>query len=285
MSDGVAALAAAAPPPQAPAGAHVVVVTSGKGGVGKTTSSAALAASLACAGHRVVLIDFDVGLRNLDLAMGMERRVVFDLIDVIRGQATVGQALIPDGRCGGMLSLLPASQTTSKDALTEDGVASVIAALRPAHDWIVCDSPAGIEAGAALAMAHAQTAVIVCNPEISSIRDSDRIVGMLDTATEMAKAGSRPEKHVLLTRYDPRRVARRQMMSAEDVREFLGLPFLGIVPESHEILTASNNGTPVTLAPAPGRAARAYREAARRLAGERLPPPRVPRARFLGILG
>jgi septum site-determining protein MinD len=247
--------------------AHVVVVTSGKGGVGKTTSTAALGAALAQGGEKVAVIDFDVGLRNLDLVMGAERRVVFDLINVIHGVAKLPQALIRDKRLEN-LYLLPASQTRDKDALTDDGVAKVIAELRTKFDWIICDSPAGIERGATLAMRHADAAIIVTNPEVSSVRDSDRIIGLLDSKTVKAERGECVEKHLLLTRYQAWRAARGEMLSIEDVLEILSIPLLGIIPESEEVLRASNVGTPVTLNNASSAPARAYFDAMRRLKGE-----------------
>jgi septum site-determining protein MinD len=247
--------------------AHVVVVTSGKGGVGKTTSTAALGAALAQGGEKVAVIDFDVGLRNLDLVMGAERRVVFDLINVIHGVAKLPQALIRDKRLEN-LYLLPASQTRDKDALTEDGVAKVIAELRTKFDWIICDSPAGIERGATLAMRHADAAIIVTNPEVSSVRDSDRIIGLLDSKTVKAERGECVEKHLLITRYQAWRAARGEMLSIEDVLEILSIPLLGIIPESEEVLRASNVGTPVTLNNASSAPARAYFDAMRRLKGE-----------------
>src|SRR5262249_36332730 len=184
--------------------AKVLVVTSGKGGVGKTTSTAALGAALAQQGARVCVVDFDVGLRNLDLVMGAERRVVFDLINVVQGVAKLQQALIRDKRLEN-LWLLPASQTRDKDALTAEGVGRVIAELRTKFDWVICDSPAGIERGATLAMRFADEAVIVTNPEVSSVRDSDRIIGMLDAKTVRAEKGEQVKKHILITRYDPPR--------------------------------------------------------------------------------
>jgi septum site-determining protein MinD len=247
--------------------AKVLVVTSGKGGVGKTTSTAALGAALAQAGEKVVVIDFDVGLRNLDLVMGAERRVVFDLVNVVQGVAKISQALIRDKRLEN-LWLLPASQTRDKDALTEEGVRRVIAELRSKFDWVICDSPAGIERGAQLAMRHADAAVIVTNPEVSSVRDSDRIIGMLDSKTEKAEKGERIDKHLLITRYDPVRASRGEMLSIEDVLEILSTPLLGIIPESEEVLRASNVGTPVTLNNAASAPARAYIDAAKRLKGE-----------------
>jgi len=247
--------------------AKVLVVTSGKGGVGKTTSTAALGAALAQNGQNVVVVDFDVGLRNLDLIMGAERRVVFDLINVIKGDAKLAQALIRDKRLN-TLSLLPASQTRDKDNLTEDGVARVIGELREQFDWVICDSPAGIERGATLAMRHADIAVIVTNPEVSSIRDSDRIIGLLDSKTEKAEKGEQVEKHLLLTRYDPSRAQRGEILKVEDVLEILSIPLLGVVPESADVLRASNLGAPVTIGSPNSAPARAYLEAARRLNGD-----------------
>jgi septum site-determining protein MinD len=247
--------------------AKVLVVTSGKGGVGKTTSTAALGAGLAQMGQKVAMIDFDVGLRNLDLIMGAERRVVFDLINVIKGDARLDQALIRDKRIE-TLSLLPASQTRDKDNLTEEGVERVISALREKFDWIICDSPAGIERGATMAMRHADVAVVVTNPEVSSIRDSDRIIGLLDSKTERAEKGERVEKHLLLTRYDPARAQRGEILKVEDVLDILSIPLLAIIPESTEVLRSSNLGAPVTLGSPNSPPARAYLEAVRRLQGE-----------------
>jgi len=250
--------------------AKVLVVTSGKGGVGKTTSTAALGAALAQAGQKVAVIDFDVGLRNLDLVMGAERRVVFDLVNVVQGVAKLSQALIRDKRLD-TLWLLPASQTRDKDALTEEGIAAIIKEMRPNYDWVICDSPAGIERGATLAMRFADIAVIVTNPEVSSVRDSDRIIGLLDSKTEKAEKGQRVEKHVLITRYDPQRAARGEMLNIEDVLEILSTPLLGIIPESEEVLRASNLGAPVTINNTASAAARAYLDAARRLKGDDVP--------------
>jgi septum site-determining protein MinD len=249
--------------------AKVLVVTSGKGGVGKTTSTAALGAALARGGENVVVVDFDVGLRNLDLIMGAERRVVFDLINVVNGDAKLSQALIRDKRID-TLSLLPASQTRDKDALSTEGVDRVIADLKDKFDWVICDSPAGIERGALLAMRNADLAVVVSNPEVSSVRDSDRIIGILDSKTLKAERGERVDKHLLVTRYDPMRAARNEMLKTEDMLEILSIPLLGIIPESEEVLRASNIGAPVTLNNPASAAARAYFDAARRLKGEKV---------------
>ncbi len=247
----------------------ILVVTSGKGGVGKTTSTAALGAALAQAGKNVAVVDFDVGLRNLDLVMGAERRVVYDLINVVQGDAKLAQALIRDKRVE-TLSLLPASQTRDKDALTEEGVERVIGELKEKFDWVICDSPAGIERGATLAMRHADIAIIVTNPEVSSVRDSDRIIGLLDSKTLLAEKGERVQKHLLLTRFDSARAGRGEMLNVEDVLEILSIPLLGIIPESTEVLRASNLGSPVTLNNPLCAPARAYFDAAKRLNGEAL---------------
>src|SRR3954470_1424138 len=247
----------------------VLVVTSGKGGVGKTTSTAALGAALAQLGQNVVVVDFDLGLRNLDLIMGAERRVVFDLVDVMHGHAKLSQALIRDKRLE-TLSLLPASQTRDKDALTDDGVAQVISELREKFDWVICDSPAGIERGACMAMRHADVAVVVSNSEVSSVRDADRIIGLLDSKTVKAEKGERVEKHLLLTRYDRARAERGEMLEVDDVLEILSIPLIGIIPESQEVLRASNLGQPVTISNPASAPARAYADAVRRLRGEAL---------------
>jgi septum site-determining protein MinD len=246
---------------------RVVVVTSGKGGVGKTTSTASLGAALAQSGDKVVLVDFDVGLRNLDLVLGAERRVVYDLVNVVQGMARLSQALITDKRLE-TLSLLPASQTRDKDALTEEGISRVISELRNQFDWIICDSPAGIERGAVLAMRYADAAIIVTNPEVSSVRDSDRIIGLLDSKTEKAERGERIDKHLLITRFNAVRAGRGEMLSIEDVLEILSTPLLGIIPESEEVLKGSNVGCPVVLNRPSSASARAYADAARRLKGE-----------------
>ena len=240
----------------------VIVVTSGKGGVGKTTSTAALGAALAQRNEKVVVVDFDVGLRNLDLVMGAERRVVYDMVNVIQGDAKLPQALIRDKRLE-TLFLLAASQTRDKDSLTPEGVERIIGELKKYFDWIICDSPAGIERGATLAMRHADMAVVVTNPEVSSVRDSDRIIGMLDSKTLKAENGERMEKHLLLTRYDANRAERGDMLKVEDVLDILSIPLLGIIPESMDVLKASNVGAPVTLADARSAPAMAYFDAAR----------------------
>ena len=251
--------------------AEIIVVTSGKGGVGKTTTSASLACGLARRGKRVAVIDFDIGLRNLDLVMGCERRVVYDFVNVINGDCTLKQALIKDKRIE-TLFVLAASQTRDKDALSGDGVRRVLDELSAeGFDYIICDSPAGIEKGAHLAMYYADRAVVVVNPEVSSVRDSDRILGLLSSKTQRAEKGEKGVvEHLLLTRYSPRRVATGEMMSVGDVKEILGLDVVGVIPESPDVLTASNAGTPVILN-AESDVARAYDDAVTRLLGESVP--------------
>ena len=248
--------------------AKVLVVTSGKGGVGKTTSTAALGAALAQAGQNVVVVDFDVGLRNLDLVLGVERRIVYDLTDVVQDITKLPQSLISDRRIP-TLSLLPASQTRDKDNLTEEGVGRVISKLRETFDWVICDSPAGIEHGALCAMRFADAAVIVTNPQVSSIRDSTQIIDMLNSKTQKSENGGRIEQHLLITRYDEVRAKREEMLRIEDVLEFLPIPLLGIIPESKDVLRASNVGSPVTLSNKTSMTARAYIAAANKLNSER----------------
>ena len=250
--------------------ANIIVVTSGKGGVGKTTSSAALSSALAMRGHKTVVIDFDIGLRNLDLVMGCERRVVYDFVNVINGDATLKQALVKDKRLPNLF-ILPASQTRDKDALTLEGVERIIEELSKTFEYIVCDSPAGIEAGAMMAMHFADHAIVVTNPEVSSVRDSDRILGILASKTKRAIDGRSPIKeHLLLTRYDPERVIKGDMLSVDDVKDILAIPLIGIIPESPAVLKASNTGTPVVL-DENSDAGVAYQDAIARFLGEERP--------------
>jgi septum site-determining protein MinD len=226
----------------------VVVITSGKGGVGKTTTSANLAAGLALRGKKTVAIDFDVGLRNLDLVMGCERRVVYDFVNVVKNEAKLHQAIIRDKRVE-CLYVLAASQTRDKDALDMEGVGRVLDELRAMDfEYIICDSPAGIEKGAQMAMYFADEAVVVANPEVSSVRDSDRVLGLLAAKTRLAETGGGGTKtHLLLTRYSPARVKKGEMLSVEDVLELLGVPLIGVIPESKVVLVSSNKGTPAIL--------------------------------------
>lgn len=251
--------------------AKIIVVTSGKGGVGKTTTSASFSSGLALRGHKTVVVDFDVGLRNLDLIMGCERRVVYDLINVVNKEATLQQALIKDKHCDN-LYILPASQTRDKDALTEEGVERVIKDLSEMDfEYIVCDSPAGIEHGAVMALTFADEAIIVTNPEVSSVRDSDRILGILQAKSRRALNGQEPVKeHLLITRYSPKRVEAAEMLSYKDVEEILRIPLIGIIPESESVLQASNQGNPAIYLD-DSDAAGAYQDLVSRFLGEEVP--------------
>jgi len=245
----------------------VIVVTSGKGGVGKTTTSAAFAVGLANKGHKTAVIDFDVGLRNLDLIMGVERRVVYDFVNVINGEATLRQALIKDKRVDNLF-ILPASQTRDKDALSVEGVESVINELKQEKfDYIVCDSPAGIEKGAFMALYFADEAIVVTNPEISSVRDSDRILGILQSKSRKAEEGETVKEHLLITRYSPERVNSGDMISLEDVVDILSVPLLGVIPESSSVLQASNSGIPIIMN-LESRAGKAYMDMTCRFLGD-----------------
>ncbi len=251
-------------------GARIIVITSGKGGVGKTTTSAAVGAALAQRGYKTVIIDFDIGLRNLDLVTGCERRVIYDFVNVINQDANLGQALIKDRRCE-KLYILPASQTRDKDALTQEGVERVLNELKETFDFIVCDSPAGIERGALMALYYADEAIVVTNPEVSSVRDSDRMIGMLASKSYRAENNLEPVKiHLVLTRYHEGRVQKGEMMSLEDVTEILSIPVIGVIPESPAVLAASNRGVPVTL-DTPSEAKQAYEDTVSRLLGENIP--------------
>jgi septum site-determining protein MinD len=247
--------------------AKILVVTSGKGGVGKTTTSAAIGTGLALRGHKTVIVDFDVGLRNLDLIMGCERRVVYDFVNVVNGEANLQQALIKDKKIEG-LYVLAASQTRDKEALTKDGVEKVLMELKESFEYIVCDSPAGIETGAHLAMYFADEAIVVTNPEVSSVRDSDRMLGLLASKSRRAERNEDPIKeHLLLTRYNPERVSKGEMLGVEDVKEILAVTLLGVIPESQAVLKASNQGVPVILDDQSD-AGQAYSDAVDRLLGK-----------------
>ena len=250
---------------------RIITVTSGKGGVGKTTTSASFSTGLALRGFKTAVIDFDVGLRNLDLIMGCERRVVYDLINVVNGEATLTQALIKDKHCDN-LYVLPASQTRDKDALTEEGVEKVLKDLaHQGFDYIVCDSPAGIEHGAVMALTFADEAIVVTNPEVSSVRDSDRILGILQAKSRRALEGREPVKeHLLITRYNPGRVEAGEMLSYKDIQEILRVPIIGVIPESEEVLQASNQGSPV-IQQKETDAAEAYHDVIARFLGEDVP--------------
>ena len=250
--------------------AKIIVVTSGKGGVGKTTTSAAISMGLALKGHKTAVLDFDIGLRNLDIIMNCERRVVYDFVNVVQGEATLKQALIKDKRCENLF-ILPASQTRDKDALTKEGVKKVLDDLSKDFEYIICDSPAGIEHGAQMAMHFADTAIVVTNPEVSSVRDSDRILGILQSKSYRAEQNLDPiTEHLLITRFDPARVERGEMLNIADIEEILAVKLLGVIPESQAVLNASNKGVPVILDDKSD-AGQAYEDTVARLLGEDRP--------------
>ena len=246
----------------------IIVVTSGKGGVGKTTTSASIATGLALRGHKTAVIDFDVGLRNLDLIMGCERRVVYDLINVIQGEANLSQALIKDKHCDNLF-ILPASHTRDKEALTREGVEKVLKDLTDnmGFEFVICDSPAGIETGALMALYFADEAIVTTNPEVSSVRDSDRILGILQSKSRKAEKGETVKEHLLITRYSPERVEKGEMLSVQDIQDILRIPLLGVIPESQNVLQASNAGSPV-IHQQDAVAADAYKDVISRLLGE-----------------
>ena len=250
--------------------ARTIVITSGKGGVGKTTTAASIAMGLALKGLRTAVIDFDVGLRNLDLILGCERRVVYDFVNVINGEANLNQALIRDKRCDS-LYVLPASQTRDKEALSQEGVGAVLDELSQTFDYVICDSPAGIEKGAMLAMYFADDALVVTNPEVSSVRDSDRMLGILASKSRRAETNAEPiREYLLLTRYSPERVEKGEMLSVEDVQDILSLNLLGVIPESRSVLNSSNAGSPIIM-DQESRAGQAYADVVSRYLGEDLP--------------
>lgn len=248
--------------------AKIIVVTSGKGGVGKTTSSASISSGLALEGKKTAVIDFDVGLRNLDLVMGCERRVVYDLVNVIKKEATLRQALIKDKNCPNLF-ILPASQTRDKDALTKEGVHRILRELDDmGFEYIICDSPAGIETGALMSLYFADIAIVTTNPEVSSVRDSDRIIGILDSKSRRAEYGLEPIKpYLLLTRYDPTRVYGGHMLSMDEVIELLSIELIGVIPESKSVLEASNLGKPTVYIKGSD-AGMAYMDTVKRILGQ-----------------
>jgi len=249
---------------------EIIVVTSGKGGVGKTTTSASIGMGLARAGHKTVIIDFDIGLRNLDLIMNCERRVVFDFVNVIQGDANLSQALIKDKRCSDLF-ILPASQTKDKNALTKEGVGDILEELTKDFEYIICDSPAGIEQGALMALYFADQAIVVTNPEVSSVRDSDRILGILQSKSRRAELNMEPVKeHLLITRYHAERVESGDMLSIDDINDILAIDLLGIIPEDTSVLTSSNEGNPVIMNEV-STAGQSYQDAVGRFLGQEIP--------------
>ena len=236
-----------------------IVVTSGKGGVGKTTSTANLGASLAMSGVRVCVVDSDIGLRNLDVVLGLENRIIYDLVNVIEGRCRLSQALIRDKRCDN-LYLLPAAQTRDKTAINQAQMRDLIDELKKSFDFILVDCPAGIEQGFKNAIAGADKAIVVTTPEVSAIRDADRIIGMIEAA-------ELPEPHLVINRYRPHMVDSGNMLSKDDILEILAVPLIGIVPEDQDILVSTNRGFPVAFE-AESIVGEAFRRISRRVLGE-----------------
>ncbi len=244
--------------------ATCIVVTSGKGGVGKTTTSANLSTALALTGKKVVVIDADIGLRNLDVVLGLENRIVYDLVQVVEGTCRLKQALIRDKRVEG-LWLLPAAQTRDKSAVSPDDMKALVEELKEDHDYVIIDCPAGIEQGFKNSIAGADRALIVTTPEVSAIRDADRVVGLVESA-------GLPAPHLIINRYRPSMVQRGDMLDRDDILEILHIPLIGIIPESEEVVVSSNRGQPLALDDASPTGA-AYRRIVRRIEGEDLPIP------------
>ncbi len=245
---------------------EVITVTSGKGGVGKSTLSANLSVGLAELGKRVVVIDFDIGLRNLDMILGLENRIVYDVVDVMEGRCNLSQALINDKRANN-LYFLPASQTSDKNILDKEKVKTLIDTLKKDFDFIVLDSPAGIESGFEHSIFLADRALIVTTPDVSAVRDADRVIGIIDAKSEKAKAGKEVQKHVIVNRVKPGMVASGQMLSVEDVLSILALPLIGVIPDDEKIITSTNEGEPIYY-DKKSLAAEAYRRISKRVLGE-----------------
>jgi len=241
---------------------QIITVTSGKGGVGKTTVTANIGVALAALGKRVVCLDADIGLRNLDVVMGLENRIVYDIVDVVEGRCKLRQALIKDKRLP-ELCLLPAAQTRDKSAVKPNDLIRVCEQLRADHDFVLIDSAAGIEEGFRTAMAPADLVLIVTNPEVSAVRDADRVVGILE-------AEEKGSPSLILNRLNPTLVRNNDMLSAEDVLDLLGIHLIGVVPEDESVIIGSNRGAPVVTDPK-SRAGQAFRNIAKRIQGQDVP--------------
>ena len=250
----------------------VITVTSGKGGVGKSTTCANVAVGLAQEGKKVVAVDFDIGLRNLDMILGLENRIVYDVVDVMEGKCNLSQALVNDKKTRN-LYFLPASQSKDKNILDKEKVRTLIETLKKDFDYILIDSPAGIEGGFEHAVFMADRALIISTPEVSSVRDADRVIGIIDAKSERAKNAQEVEKHIIINRIKPEMVDRGEMMSIEDVLNILALPLIGVVPEDERVVSATNSGEPVIYG---GSASGlAYKRIAKRVNGEEVPIPEL----------
>ena len=246
--------------------AEVITITSGKGGVGKSTTTANIATALAKLGKKVVAVDFDIGLRNLDMILGLENRIVYDVVDVMEGNCNLAQAIIKDKRVNN-LHFLPASQTKDKNVLNKEKVEKLINELKKEFDYILIDSPAGIESGFEHSIYLADRALIVTTPEISSVRDADRVIGIIDAKSKKAQEGKEVQKHIIINRLKPELVKKGEMLSIEDVLHILALPLIGIVPDSEDIVKSTNLGEPIALNEK-SIVGEAFRRIARRILGE-----------------
>ena len=246
--------------------AEVITVTSGKGGVGKSTTTANIATALAMLGKKTVAVDFDIGLRNLDMILGLENRIVYDVVDVMENRCNLAQAVIKDKRTAN-LHFLPASQTKDKTVLEKEKVEKLINDLKKEFDYILIDSPAGIESGFEHAIYLADRALIVTTPEISSVRDADRVIGIIDAKSKKAALGEEVQKHIIINRIKPELVEKGEMLSTEDVLHILALPLIGIVPDDEEIVKSTNLGEPIVLNEK-SLVGEAFRRIARRINGE-----------------
>ncbi len=246
----------------------IITVTSGKGGVGKSTTTANIAVGLANLGKKVVAIDFDIGLRNLDMILGLENRIVYDVVDVMEERCNLSQALINDKKAKN-LYFLPASQTKDKDILKRDKVQALLESLKESFDIVLIDSPAGIESGFEHSIFLADRALIVSTPDVSSVRDADRVIGIIDAKSEKAKNGEEVEKHIIINRIKPEMVEAGNMLSIDDVLSILALPLIGVVPDDENIISSTNMGVPI-IYKENSKAAESYRRICRRVLGEEI---------------
>ncbi|PAF44698.1 septum site-determining protein MinD [Helicobacter sp. 11S02596-1] len=245
--------------------AEVITITSGKGGVGKSTATANIAVGLAQSGKKVAAVDFDIGLRNLDMILGLENRIVYDVVDVMEGKCNLSQALINDKKTKN-LYFLPASQSKDKNILDKQKVKNLIESLKKDFDYVLLDSPAGIEGGFEHAIFWADRALVVVTPEVSSVRDGDRVIGIIDAKSDRAKNGSEVQKHIIINRLKPELVQKGEMLSNEDVLNILALPLIGLIPEDSKVVSATNAGEPVIYGNSPS--GEAYKRIVKRLLGE-----------------
>jgi septum site-determining protein MinD len=248
---------------------QIITVTSGKGGVGKSTTTANISSALAKNGKKVIAIDFDIGLRNLDMILGLENRIVYDVVDVMEGNCNLAQAIIKDKRIPN-LHFIPASQTKDKNILNKEKVEKLLNSLKEEFDYIIVDSPAGIESGFEHSIFLADRAIVVTTPEISAVRDADRVIGIIDAKSQKAIDGQEVEKHIIVNRLKPELIEKGDMLSVEDVLHILSLPLIGVVPDTEEIVSSTNLGEPI-IHNEKSVAGEAFRRIAKRIEGDDVP--------------